>query len=373
MVDSPPVTVDSAPKLLHTLGLITAEAVLEGQLDVVSVTRRNRNLKVTSTTSGSYLIKQPSEPGTDAVRTLRQEARFLSYCWQTPRAEPVRSLLAKPVHVDVDRALLILEFLPEAIPLWQRYEQSKPDAFPKETAALVGTALGCVHETFWGLHRLAGRDLSWIGRDLPWAFSLHRPRLEALTSMSAANRDMVRTMQRNPSVFRRLDEMGSLWRCQTLIHGDVKMDNCLTLADGAGGERLVLVDWELVQWGDPAWDLAGALNDFLFFWVLSMPHDLPIDEMVTAARYPLPVLQPAVQALWQAYRSTRALPQEEAEELLGRAVRFASVRVLQTAYEIAGHFPVMPVPSVLLMQAAVNLLSDPDRGRAELFGLGDGV
>lgn len=368
MADAPAVTVDTAPAFLHALGLVSGEAIVEGQLDIISATRRNRNLRVTQTTGPSYLMKQPSEPGADAVHTLRQEAQFYAYCWAAPRGEPLRAILPRLLHADLSRPLLILELLPDATPLWQRYERSRPEAFPAGAAALVGKALGRVHQAFQGAGPAGSQDLSWLGRELPWSFRLHRPRIESLASMSAANREMVQRMQHDPDLFRRLDEMGALWQGETLIHGDVKMDNCLTLP-GEGEERLVLVDWELVQWGDPAWDVAGALNDFLFFWVLSMPHDQPLEEMVAKARFPLPVLQPAVQALWRAYRDTRALRGEEAAALLERAVRFAAVRVLQTAYEIAGHFSVLPVPSVLLFQAAINLLLDPASGREELFGL----
>lgn len=370
-VDTYAITVDNAPVFLRELGLIDSEAVTQGQLDVISATRRNRNLRVTTAHDGSYLIKQPSEPGAQAAQTLRDEAHFYACCWEAPQAVPIRPLLPRLQHADLDRAVLILELIPDAVPLWRRYERSKPESFPVGAAALVGEALGRVHQTFWGLDPSAAPGLTWLAAELPWAFSLHRPRLDALTDMSAANREMVRRMQQ-PATFRRLDELRPLWRRQTLIHGDVKMDNCLTLAQ-EGGERLFLVDWELVQLGDPAWDLAGALNDFLFFWVLSMPHHRPLDEMVEQARFPLPVIQPAVRALWSAYVRTRALSPADAAELLGRAARFAAVRVLQTAYEIAGHFPVMPVPSVLLMQAALNLLEDPERGRAELFGLEGGA
>lgn len=298
-------------------------------------------------------------------------ARFYAWCWQAPEAERVRSLIPRLCHADPAQPLLILELLPDAAPLWRRYQQSGPEAFPTGAAAQVGRALAFVHDAFRGLDPVGDPALAWLGRALPWSFTLHRPRLETLAGMSAANREMVRQMQARPEVFERLDGLRSLWRAETVIHGDVKMDNCLTIPNGRGGERLLLVDWELVQVGDPAWDLAGALNDFLFFWVVSMPHERPLPEMVAGARFPLPVIQPAVRALWLAYAAARRMPAAEAEGLLDRAVRFAAVRALQTAYEIAGHFPVMPVPSVLLFQAGMNLLADPARGRAELFGLGD--
>lgn len=115
------ITVDTAPAFLHRLGLIGGEAVVAGRLDVISATRRNRNLRVTSTNSGSYLIKQPVEPGAPSAETLRQEARFYAWCWQAPEAERVRSLIPRLCHADPAQPLLILELLPDAAPLWRRY------------------------------------------------------------------------------------------------------------------------------------------------------------------------------------------------------------------------------------------------------------
>ena len=56
-----------------------------------------------------------------------------------------------------------------------------------------------------------------------------------------------------------------------------------------GPVELWIVDWEAVGFGDPAWDVAGALQDFLVYWVFSMPmsHELTPEQMIAQARVPL--------------------------------------------------------------------------------------
>ena len=47
------------------------------------------------------------------------------------------------------------------------------------------------------------------------------------------------------------------WRAETFIHNDVKWDNFLVYAR-AGSRRLTqmkIIDWELANFGDPAWDV----------------------------------------------------------------------------------------------------------------------
>ena len=56
-----------------------------------------------------------------------------------------------------------------------------------------------------------------------------------------------------------------MWRHETLIHGDIKSDNILVGAprdrhEAVPDEAVWIVDWEFVQIGDPAWDLAAALT-----------------------------------------------------------------------------------------------------------------
>ena len=77
-----------------------------------------------------------------------------------------------------------------------------------------------------------------------------------------------------------------MWRDETLIHGDIKSDNILVGPPRdrheAQEDTVWFVDWEFVQIGDPAWDLASALHDFMIFWTSSMPlePDLAAEAMI---------------------------------------------------------------------------------------------
>ncbi len=67
-----------------------------------------------------------------------------------------------------------------------------------------------------------------------------------------------------PAWARLWTSLRGLWRQETLIHGDIKSDNILvgTPLDRheAPEETVWIVDWEFVEIGDPAWDLASALT-----------------------------------------------------------------------------------------------------------------
>src|ERR1700733_3135527 len=175
--------------------------------------------------------------------------------------------------------------------------------FPREAARVLGRALGTVHATFRG-QRSAGDDrLRWLPCDAPWILRAHQPNLDGPSSISAAGYNALQIVQARQTWVRCLDRLGDLWRAETLIHNDVKGDNVLVIPPKSGAARtsieIRLVDWELVQYGDPAWDLAGALQDFVVFWVNTLPlgpvtTDARLDAIVSQAPYPWLVIQAAL-------------------------------------------------------------------------------
>ena len=50
-----------------------------------------------------------------------------------------------------------------------------------------------------------------------------------------------------------------------------------------------IVDWELTEIGDPAWDIGGTLHESIVYWLNSLPitgKENP-DELIDSTDYPL--------------------------------------------------------------------------------------
>ncbi|AKJ05792.1 phosphotransferase family enzyme [Archangium gephyra] len=370
-------SVDTAVPYLLERGLISAQALIDGDLTITSAARRNRNLRVAGS-GGGYLIKQPDASAFGAEQTLRAEVAFYSFCEQEPAVAAMRALLPRLKYFDPERSLLALELLENPQPLWTHYASRDVARFPFQTARAVGQALGVFHRTF----RLPGPAedprLSWMSRQLPWVMRVHKPGPEMLSTLSPANYQTLRILQTQEQLSQNLDRLRKLWTPVTLIHNDIKSDNVLVLPPREGPEgapEVRLVDWELVQVGDPAWDIAGALQDMVLFWVASMPVGAPLtpEQLVASARYPLPVLQQALRALWQGYRVAAGLDAAEASALLARAVPYSAARLIQSAYESAHTSNALPATSVLMLQISANLLNDPRASQVQLYGLVQGL
>ena len=364
--------VDNAIPFLIERGLIEPEWIVDGGLTIRSVARRNRNLRVETPNETGYFIKQPDELAPGCVRTLRAEAAFYTFCQEEPAAAPVAQFLPRMLYRDPDRSLHVLGLVPESVTLGAYHASSSTAAFPISASRRLGEALGTLHRVF----RLPGlaldRRLDGLTSGIPWAFVAHRPGPELLAHLSPAGARVLQILQEQRDLDARLTSLRAQWRDETLIHGDVKSENVLVRAGSESDRSEVwLLDWELAQVGDPAWDLAGVLHDFLLFWTSSMPLDpaLSAEERTTQSKYPLEVIRPAIRAFWDAYRSSAALTPETASALLSRAVAFSGVRLIQVAREMSAEDVHLSALTVLLLQICANLLVSPALGQVHLYGI----
>ena len=372
-------TVDDVQDYLINEGLVSIKAITHGDLRVESAFRRNKNLKVMVEQGPSYLIKQPEDVRAENAGTLRNEARFYQYCSNQGDQEEgeLQDFLPGFYHFNEGRALLVTELLDDVLPLWEYYETLSGQPFPTKTTAQVGKALAALHLQGWDKKEevSSGSALEFIPSGLPWTLDIHRPNPYQFSQIGKGVYQLLHALQNEEGLFDLLEENKQLWTPNTLVHGDVKMDNFLVREKGTPGLRddVYLVDWELVQWGDPAWDLGASLMDFVYWWVLSMPNHGDLDQMAAQARFPLHVLQPAIRALWKHYSRTlkeaKGLSNKEINEIQQRAVRFSANRIFQTAYEFTGLQEQIPPRVSLLLQIGINLLKDPVNAQVELYGL----
>ena len=197
--------------------------------------------------------------------------------------------------------------------------------------------------------------------------------------MSAANYDLLRILQTQYRFDEQLEGLRQEWQIDTLIHNDIRSDNILILpvVDGIvpGPEVVRFVDWELVQLGPAAWDVAGFLQDLVLFWINSIPFGTTSDPvaMIAQARFPWAEIQGLLRSFWQGYANTADLTSTEASRLLLRAVRFSAARQLQTAYELAQSASSLPPHCVLLLQISANILGDAETAQAQFYGIPQGL
>ncbi len=318
-------------------GLVGRRSIVDGTLRIADETSRNRNFRVSGGASGeSLLLKQAITA--DGAESLANEAAL--YRRLTAAGGSLAATLPRLHGFDEAHDLLIVEWIAGGEDLYRHHARRARCSAP--LARALGRALGALHAV--------APDGEELRDDAPWVLSLHRPRREALRHLSGASIELIAALQRDELVCAALDDLRESWRVEALVHRDVKWANCIV----TGPAALVLVDWEMAGWGDPALDVGSALGE-VAGWRLRAGGDVAPD--------------PAIAALWRAYRSARGAGAARAEDLLDRAARYAGARLLQSAYEKTQETGLGHERAARAVTLARELLLAPRAAAAALLGI----
>ncbi len=348
--------------------LISRESITKGDLVVEDVSRRNYDFKIISKRGRSYFVKHAA--GAERVSTVEHEARLYNmFCSEVKRNHFGRHV-PRYYEYDPKKRVLIIELIRDGENLREYHIRRR--CFSSEVASALGNIVG-------SLHGWAGTNLKKLARikafvqKPPWALSLHHPGLRLLREMSSANIQIIKIVQQFEEFSQLLDNLRSEWKADTLIHFDLRWDNCIVLPQSIDGSnvRLKIVDWELAGLGDPCWDIASIFADYLSFWLLSIPitGETPPDQFVELARFPLERIQPALRSFWRSYDDCMELDAATSNEWLLRTTKYAAARLIQTAFEQTQFATQLTGNIVCLMQVSLNILRRPQEAIVHLLGV----
>jgi aminoglycoside phosphotransferase (APT) family kinase protein len=203
-------------------------------------------------------------------------------------------------------------------------------------------------------------------------FDLARPAPASLRELAPAQLIVIQALQSRPEAMAALDQLHDDWRPSRLIHGDFKWSNVLVQQDGTGiPVRALLLDWEMAQLGDPAWDVGSALHAFITEAVLELEA---IDGTKPEAAAGLlgavlARLLPAHRDFWSRYLEAARLTEAEARDLRDRLPGHVAARLLKSAFEWSQAEVQMPRSAAAILQLGINMLLRPDAAREVVLGL----
>jgi hypothetical protein len=349
--------------LLLKRRLLTERQFVDGALYVSDVSRRNTNFRIVPEDGLGFFVKQGIGP--EKARTVNHEA----FVYRTLHGTAFRNYLPRLCYFDTRRCLLVLTAERSARNLNEHHHVTR--RFSTRVAAAVGRSTAVLHSIPLSEFSESQRPRLSIAR-LPFAFHLHRPDMVLFENASQGCLNFVRLLQEAEELCFRIDLMKREWRDETLIHNDLRWDNCILYwLPHTRQPALMLVDWELARIGDPAWDIGTVLAEYVACWVRSarISGALPLDVVVARAVYPLERMKPAMEAFRLSYKRTRHLPDEAAGRTFLRATQFAGVRLVQTAFERLQRSMTVTAEAVTLMQLALNILQRPQEAGIVLFGM----
>jgi hypothetical protein len=364
------ITTNNIVYYLLERGLVTFESVVDGDLMVVDASRRNRNFKVIRKHHQGYFVKQIQQWEPQAIATLQSEAVCYSLSQNDANFAPLALLMPKFYAYDPGRSVLIVELLPEAENL-SEYQRHLGE-FPLDVASKLGKMLGTYHRDV-GINSQNSPHYASFPKRIPWILSVHQHSPSLFNSLSAANSQLLGVVQKYPEFHQALNALQGQWQINSLIHGDMKWDNCIVFkqTDQSDKPGLKVVDWELADLGDACWDVGAIFQAYLSFWILSMQMlaDTSPAQLVDMAQYPLEKMQPAIQMFWKSYADTMQMDDMLMRERLERSVKYGAARMIQTAYEYMAFSPQITANALCLLQVSFNILKNPQEAISDLLGM----
>jgi hypothetical protein len=361
-------TPTNLPHYLSARGLVDPDHLIGGQFVVEEAGRRNRNFKVSMGRTGGLFVKQPRFLAPDAILTLQREAEFYRVANQLIAFSPLRQIL--PSLIDYNRLnhSLVLELLPGWENLNEHHARTKTCS--AEAARSLGSAMGAYHA---GGHRILTEppDLSIFPRQIPWILTITpAPLMRGEGGFASAGPTFHALVSEFPGVMFQIAQLARHWRVDGLIHGDLKWDNILIDPSIEGQDAVRVVDWELADLGDAAWDVASVWSSYLTTWVFAGITGIWGTATPTAEEFSarLREMRGALLAFWEAYCSSAEIPAAESAAHRLRSLQFCGAKLAATAYECVHNNPGNLEPPRRLLRLASQILHHPLEASREIFG-----
>jgi aminoglycoside phosphotransferase (APT) family kinase protein len=308
---------------------------------------RNR-VFVAHTGAGSGYVVKACVPGDAAL--LAREAAVLA------RLDGAGGVAPQRVLFDRGRGVLVTRLVGTGQDLAEHQLRRGCSAV---LARAAGRALA-------GLHQLPPEALGDVaGAHPPLSLPPDPAPATLVWESSGAGVEFMRLAQRATELVDRLAGVEAAWRPDAVVHGDVRWANWVPYAPPHSRRRtrVALVDWELAQPGEAAFDLGSMLADYLVAWVTSIAVADPGDLARYAVR-PLARMQPAMRGFWDAYVAAC-----DRRPSVRRVVECAAARVVQYAWErTASQARLEPIAGPLL-QLSLGMLRRPAEAAVRVLGL----
>lgn len=305
-------------------GYVNSTDVLYGEVKIIEAGRRNRNFKVLVRESGLFL-KQVKTVDPLENTTLQREAE----CYGLARQYSAwAQVMTNYLGFDQARKCLALEMLPNAENFveYQFYGGVLDGAL----AESVGEAFASFHSLCPVLDAAELTSVS-IPRRVPWILFFHRDNNRVSRGVIALG-DRIRS---DSLLSSEMDRLSDAWSRTTWIHGDMKWDNLLLCDEKDGRHKVIIIDWELFDLGDPLWDVGGFIHSFMVSSIGRRLKAAPSDDGhdIGLVMEDFKHSNLFLSSMWGHYATKRNFGVRESRLELLRTMEFAAARMLQTAFE----------------------------------------
>ncbi|HEY8026021.1 MAG TPA: phosphotransferase [Burkholderiaceae bacterium] len=362
-------TIENIHEKLLQLELLSRNALLDGGYEATTVNLRNTSLIVVSRKSEHYFIKQAEFASEDIYCTLQNEIFFYERVGEC--LPELADCIPEPVHGDAHESLLILKYHAASTTFWNRHKREAANGLPFTTLILVGNFLARLHKTLSAIHLRSLSEFEFLGSTLPGAFRLLKPHPNILQQATPGALHFIERLQAQNGIDDHWQNVANLWETNAIVHGNVKLDNLILDEHGGAAEEeaIKVADWNAVQYGDTAWDVAGVLSDIIYQWCVTMANDNPSADIAKHAKSALAQIGQGANAFLDAYKAMSHIEGRALERQFFKAIAFTGIKIIQTSFELTSDANSMPSLATLLYHIGIDIIENPQQARDQLRGI----
>ncbi|NJL21869.1 MAG: phosphotransferase [Leptolyngbyaceae cyanobacterium SM1_3_5] len=338
---------------------------------------KNFNLLVHLPNDRSLLVKQePHDREGEAKGDLWQEWKVHQLLKNHLELQPLLKLVSEVVHVDGDRAIVVINYLQDYCDLDNFYTEQRN--FSPAIAAALGHTLASIHQAT--IDRTEYQHFLEDGEPVSVVSNI-RLKTELTPDIfgrvSEEGLKFYALYQRYESLNRAIDQLQSSQESCCLTHQDLKFNNILlhqswqAETNHNSPSPIRLIDWEKWAWGDPTADLGALIAGYLKIWLksLGLRSSIDIHLALQWAGVPLDELQPSIATLVQAYFAQFPNVLSRFPQFLPRVMQSAGFALIESLQAKLHYREPFGNTEIGMLQVAKTLLCAPESSIATVFGI----
>lgn len=349
-------TSSSLASWLIQRGLLDPAAIIGGEFAVEELQFHNCGFQVYRPADRPLYVKQLREFDRPNVLCLEREAAFGAAVTCAESLEWLASRLPTFLDYDTRHHAVTVALLSATENLHETMERVV--SIPELVARGLGHLIGAFHSSE-SVDLVSGISSRLCPGKPPWILSFHID--QGAGFLSPANEQFLEVLQRDNVFTASLNDLRSNWQATSLMHGDLKWNNVLIRETDSEPDWYV-IDWEMVDRGDPLWDLGTMIQCWWHFWILSTPPDelTSLDDLLTHRRAAFDETRPSLDSLWKGYLTAARLADSDALATRHVVARFAAVRMLQTVYELFHSEESITRSAQIMIEMSRRILETPE-------------
>lgn len=341
-------------------GLLKPKSIVDGDFMVTQTQNRNAIFKIHIKDDKSLFIKQLVSFDSQNTYFLQKDATCLWLIKNEKVFENLSQYVPEYYGYDPEKQVLIVEYIPEAKNVEEVYQEKKmldPKMLDQVSKILSSYHFKLEDKT------LTNRSVQFFMKQLPWTFQFAASSGAYSSQFSAMNQTnpVMNYLKDNSAFLSLMKNYVKDYEFTTLIHGDIKWMNFI-LKNSGDVDSLKIIDWELADIGDPLWDMAGVIQSLFTSKVLLSMTVAPgvYQGASSLTQQQMTQTLEEINVIWSSYCKYQNFDDTKKHDGLLKTLRFAGMRLVQTAFEHNVSSQQLMPNTIKLLQISHSLLQSAD-------------